>query len=388
MVAAAPSPKPNRHAPEKRSEAPQTSAKIAGLRYVCESDLNITRHRTGRGFTYRTATNRLLRDRAALARIKALVIPPAWTEVRICRRANGHLQAVGRDARGRKQYRYHDDWRRVRNETKYDRLGAFAAKLPKIRRVVNRDLRRKALDRRKVLATIVKLLDETHLRIGNQEYARGNGSYGLTTLRDKHADIRGDSVRFEFVGKSGKLHRVDVEDRRIAKIVKKCQDLPGQTLFQFLDEQGVRQAITSTDVNDYLREIAAADFTAKDFRTWAGTVLAAQAIARCKPATSARMATREIADVVKQVAAELGNTPAVCRKCYIHPAVFGKYAAKFPDVNGVPALITSNSKKHRKKKRRSTNRRTASKANGRFAVPGLQKVERATLKLLASATTR
>jgi DNA topoisomerase-1 len=262
-----------------------------------------------------------------LQRIKALAIPPAWTDVWICADPRGHLQATGRDARGRKQYRYHPRWRDVRDEVKYGRLIAFAGALPKIRARTQADLRKPGLPRQKVLATVVQLLEKTFIRVGNEEYAKQNGSVGLTTMRDQHAKVNGTSVRFEFRGKSGVQHAVDLRDKRLARIVKACRDLPGYELFQYVDGDGTREVIDSADVNEYLREITGEDFTAKDFRTWAGTVLAAAELSAADGASSPRQARRNIVKAVEAVAERLGNTRAVCRKSYIHPAIFDAYLA-------------------------------------------------------------
>jgi len=277
-----------------------------------------------------------------LRRIKALVIPPAWTDVWICPDARGHLQATGRDARGRKQYRYHTRFRQMRDEVKYERMPAFARALRRIRRRTAADVRRTGLPRVKVLAAAVQLLEKTLIRIGNEEYARTNGSVGLTTMRDRHARIRGASIRFEFRGKSGVAHAVDLHDARLARIVKACRDLPGYELFQYVDERGGRQSICSDDVNAYLREVSGDDFTAKDFRTWAGTVLAAQALARLARFKSTTEAKRNVAEAVARVADRLGNTKAVCRKAYIHPAVVDAYMDGKPMATneaGVAAMI-------------------------------------------------
>ena len=260
-----------------------------------------------------------------LARIKALVIPPAWTDVWICPDPRGHLQATGRDARGRKQYRYHPKWREVRDETKYHRMIGFAQALPAIRRRTSEHLRRQGLPREKVLATVVQLLEKTLIRVGNDEYARSNRSYGLTTMRDAHVEFKGERVRFSFRGKSGVEHEIDLNDRRLARIVKQCRDLPGYELFQYYDENGERQTVGSEEVNAYLKEVTGQDLTSKDFRTWAGTVLAAQLLREFEAFTSTTQAKRNIVAAVEQVAKKLGNTKAVCRKCYIHPAIFDAY---------------------------------------------------------------
>ncbi|MEO5823446.1 MAG: DNA topoisomerase IB [Vicinamibacteraceae bacterium] len=275
----------------------------------------------GRGFGYRNAEGRAVRDRATLERIRSLVIPPAWTKVWIAAKASAHLQATGRDARGRKQYRYHPKWTAVRDETKYTRMLAFARVLPAIRRRVGADLRRTPLSRERVLATVVALLERTLIRVGNDEYARTNGSFGLTTLLDRHVDVRGGHVRFQFRAKSGVMQQIDLHDALLARSVQRCQDLPGQTLFQYLDEAGAQRTISSTDVNDYLRDVAGEAFTAKDFRTWSGTVLAAAALSAEIELNSATARKRFVSDAVGEVAGRLGNTKAVCRRCYIHPVV-------------------------------------------------------------------
>ncbi len=305
---------------------PVASARMAGLRYVRDDAPGIERRRAGRGFVY-IADGTRVTDRETLDRIRKLAIPPAWTNVWICALAHGHIQASGRDARGRKQYRYHARWRAVRDETKYARMNAFASALPALRRRVARDLARPGLPREKVLAAVVRLLDTTCIRVGNEEYARANGSFGLTTLRTRHVDVEGDTLTFEFRGKAGRMHRVDVNDRRVARVVARCQDLPGQELFQYVEGDGTRRTIDSGDVNAYLRETMGADFTAKDFRTWAGTVLAAGALAAIAGVRSERHARREIVRAVEQVAQALGNTPAICRKSYIHPAVIETFVA-------------------------------------------------------------
>jgi DNA topoisomerase-1 len=305
---------------------PDESAKVAGLRYVNDERMpGIRRIGSKTRVRYVDPRGRTIADRAEIQRIRSLAIPPAWTDVWICPDPRGHLQATGRDARGRKQYRYHARWREVRDEVKYGRLIAFAQTLPRIRARVEADVKRRGLPREKVLAAVVQLLEKTLIRVGNEEYARENKSFGLTTMRDQHARVRGGSVRFEFRGKSGIGHAVDLRDARLARIVKACRDLPGYELFQYIDVNGRRQAIGSGDVNGYLREISGQDFTAKDFRTWAGTVLAAQALAAVEASTSNADAKRKIAAAVESVAKRLGNTKAVCRKCYIHPAILDAY---------------------------------------------------------------
>jgi DNA topoisomerase-1 len=319
------------------------SADLPGLRYVCDGKTPGIRRLGKPGhFRYVRADGRKVTNPAELARIKALVIPPAWTDVWICPDARGHLQATGRDARGRKQYRYHTRFRQMRDEVKYSRLPAFAQALRRIRRRTAADVRKKGLQREKVLAAAVQLLEKTLIRIGNEEYARANGSVGLTTMRDRHARIHGADVRFEFRGKSGVSHAVELHDARLARIVKACRDLPGYELFQYVDENGNRQTICSDDVNEYLREISGDSFTAKDFRTWAGTVLAAQALARLSRFKSQTEAKRNVVQAIACVAERLGNTKAVCRKAYIHPAIFAAYMDGKPmatDERGVAAMI-------------------------------------------------
>jgi DNA topoisomerase-1 len=311
--------------PDVATVPPPEAAKSAGLIYVSDERPGITRQKQGQGFVYRTADGQAVRDLDTLRRIRSLAIPPAWTHVWICPRENGHIQATGRDARGRKQYRYHPRWREVRDEVKYNRVLGFGAALPRIRRRVAADLRRRGMIREKVLATVVRLLETTLIRVGNDEYAQQNGSYGLTTMRNRHAKVRGGHITFEFKGKSGKRHRVDVEDPQIARLVRRCQDLPGQELFGYLNGDGVVHNITSEDVNAYLREIAGADFSAKDFRTWAGTVLAAIALREFEQFTSRREAKQNVTRAIEAVAKMLGNTPAICRKCYIHPEILDGY---------------------------------------------------------------
>jgi DNA topoisomerase-1 len=305
---------------------PINSARVAGLRHVNDERMpGIRRIGQKTRVRYIGPDGRSIKDAAELQRIRALAIPPAWVEVWICPHANGHLQATGRDARGRKQYRYHGRWREVRDEVKYGRLISFAQALPRIRERTDADLRRPDLPREKVLAAVVQLLEKTLIRVGNEEYARDNGSIGLTTMRDGHAKIQGAKVRFEFRGKSGIEHAIDLDDRRLARIVQACRDLPGYELFQYVDEQGARQEIDSADVNLYLREISGEDFSAKDFRTWAGTVLAAQALAAVDRYSSTAEAKRNVVKAIESVAKRLGNTKAVCRKSYVHPAILDAY---------------------------------------------------------------
>ena len=277
------------------------------------------------GFRYVGPDGRAIRNQAELKRIRALAVPPAWTDVWICRDGRGHVQATGRDAKGRKQYRYHASWHTCRGETKFDRMSAFAAALPGIRTRTAADLARPGLPREKVLAAVVQLLEKSLIRVGNEEYARQNRSFGLTTLQDKHVDVRGASLRFEFRGKSGVKHRVDVNDRRLARIVKQCRDLPGQDLFQYIDDDGRRCDVTSGDVNAYLKTITGQNFTAKDFRTWAATVLCATALGELDTAESQAKAKKNVLQAIEAVAGVLGNTRAVCRKSYIHPAVMDAY---------------------------------------------------------------
>ncbi|HYD99117.1 MAG TPA: DNA topoisomerase IB [Alphaproteobacteria bacterium] len=297
----------------------------ADLRFSSDAEPGLTRRRSGKGFCYRDAEGRPVRDPAVLARIRSLAIPPGWTAVWICADPLGHLQAAGRDERGRKQYRYHPRFRALRDEAKYSRLSAFGRALPGIRERVEADLRRPGLPREKVLATIVKLLEVAHIRIGNREYARTNKSFGLTTLRDRHVAVDGAEMTFSFRGKAGVKARICLRDRRLARIVRACQDLPGQELFQYVAEDGTRQSVGSGDVNAYIRAVAGADFSAKDFRTWAGTVLCLEALCGAEPPASEAAAKRAIAEAVRGAAARLGNTPAVCRSCYVHPVVFEAY---------------------------------------------------------------
>jgi DNA topoisomerase-1 len=313
---------------------PAGTARAAGLRYVNDTLPGIRRRRTGKSFRYIGPDGAPVRDQRALERIKSLGIPPAWTQVWICPLPNGHIQATGRDAKGRKQYRYHPRWREIRDETKYTRLVAFGEALPRIRDQVERHMALPGLPREKVLATVVRLLEMTLIRVGNAEYARENHSFGLTTMRDKHVQIRGARLQFHFRGKGGRLHEVDLRDRRLARIVQRCKDIPGYELFQYLDDEGQRRTIDSSDVNAYLREISGQDFSAKDFRTWAGTVLALLALQEQGACAGPTQAKRRVAQAVKVVAEQLGNTPAICRKHYIHPLVIDAYI----DGSLLPAL--------------------------------------------------
>jgi len=304
---------------------PVQSSRVARLRYVSDDKPGIGRKRRGKSFRYFDVDGKPIKDKAVLGRIKSLAIPPAWTDVWICPLANGHLQATGRDARGRKQSRYHPRWREVRDETKYERMRLFGEALPRIRQRVEQDIRLPGLPREKVLATIVRLLETTFERVGNEEYARENHSYGLTTLRDKHVEVAGATVHLHFKGKSGKMHSIDVHDRQLARIVKKCQDLPGYELFQYVDEDGKPRSVDSADVNEYLQTITDEPFTAKDFRTWAGTVLACAMLREFEACDTQSQAKKNVVQAIASVSERLGNTPAVCRKCYVHPAVIETY---------------------------------------------------------------
>ena len=319
--------RPRSRPAQERQPDPVESAEAAGLRYVSDTTPGIRRKRSGSGFTYTGPDGKTIKDPATLNRIRSLAIPPAYTDVWICPSSNGHIQATGRDARRRKQYRYHSRWREVRDETKFGRVLAFSEVLPRIRRRLQSDLSKQGLPREKVLATVVQLLDCTGIRIGNDEYARSNRSFGLTTLRDRHVEVSGSNIRFEFRGKSGKAYNVSLNDRRLARIVQRCQALPGEDLFQYLDDDGVRQTVGSGDVNDYLRTISGEEFTAKDFRTWAGTKLAVAALTELGTWTSQRQAKSNILRAIDRVADQLNNTRAVCRKYYVHPAVLDAYAA-------------------------------------------------------------
>ena len=303
----------------------RAAAQAAGLHYSTDARPGITRRRAGRGFSYRSPDGETVRDVATLERIRTLAIPPAWTDVWICPSPNGHLQATGRDARQRKQYRYHSRWQVGREAEKFDGLIAFARVLPRIRRRASKDLARPGLTREKVLAAVVGLLEATLIRVGNEEYARLNKSFGLTTLRSRHARVSGDSIRFRFRGKSGRQHEVGLRDRRLARVVRRCQDLPGQELFQYVGPDGEAHEIDSDDVNDYLREISGSDVTAKDFRTWAGTVLAYRALRALAPGTDDRDVRHNVVEAVRLTAGRLGNTPAVARRSYVHPAILEAY---------------------------------------------------------------
>lgn len=301
------------------------AAREAGLSHVTDQKPGFSRVLRGKEFIYLNEKGRALRKVTDLRRIKRLAIPPAWQEVWICPKENGHIQATGRDARGRKQYRYHEDWRKIRDETKYQNMVAFGRALPKLRAKVNRDLSRQGLSREKVLATVVRLLETTLIRVGNEEYVKNNKSYGLTTMRNQHVKVQGDKLSFSFRGKSGKYHHIALENPKLARIVRRCRDLPGQELFGYVDETGTPVDVTSSDVNSYLREVTGLPFTAKDFRTWAGTVLAAQALQEFERFRSGAEAKRNMLRAIEAVAAMLGNTPAICRRSYIHPVILDTY---------------------------------------------------------------
>jgi DNA topoisomerase-1 len=303
----------------------QISARDAALTYVSDAEPGIRRLKAGKGFSYKKPDGRPVSS-ATKARVEAIVIPPAWTDVWISPDADGHIQATGRDQRGRKQYRYHPQWAEQRDSAKYSSLVAFAECLPELRRTIDNDLRRHGLPFERVVAAIVWLLDNTMIRVGNAAYARDNKSFGLTTLRDRHVDIKGSSLRFAFKGKSGKEWKLKLVDRRIAGIVRGAQDLPGQKLFQYLDEEGNRRPVSSDDVNCYIREAAGDTFSSKHFRTWGGTIHAASLFAQTEPPESQAQQKRMMNSVIDKVAERLGNTRAVCRKCYIHPQVFEAWA--------------------------------------------------------------
>jgi len=336
-------------------------ARAAGLRYVSDAAPGIARQQRGKVFRYLHPDGSPVRDRPTLGRIRALAVPPAWREVWICVRDDGHLQATGRDERRRKQYRYHRRWREARDETKYGRLIPFARALARIRRRVGRDLALPGLPREKLLATVVRLLETTLIRVGNEEYARENESFGLTTLREHQVRVRGEKLRFSFRGKSGVEHRIELTDRRLASIVRRAQDLPGEELFQYVDDGGDTRRVDSDDVNAYLKEISGEDFTSKDFRTWAGTLLAARALHALAPFASHAEAKRNIAQAIEAVAKALGNTRAVCRKCYVHPAILESYLEGRlapimqyrSEENAVVAILKGRMKQERGARRRS-----------------------------------
>ena len=334
--------------------------RVEGLRYTTDREPGIRRIKRGRGFAYvlsgSSSERRAVTDTAVLARIRSLAIPPAYRDVWICPQANGHLQATGRDARGRKQYRYHTRWRLHRDGTKFDRMLEFGHVLPRIHRRVASDLHQQGLPREKVLAAIVRLLECTLVRVGNEEYARANGSFGLTTLRDRHVALTGATVNLEFRGKSGIVHQVSIADRAVARIIRGCRDIPGQELFQWIDADGVRRPVGSADVNEYLREASGGDFTAKDFRTWFATVEALDLLKRRVPGTD-RETRKHIVEAVTAVARKLGNTPTICRKCYIHPVILSAYGegrlasvAALPAARALRALLSPQRRAHRPRK--------------------------------------
>jgi DNA topoisomerase-1 len=304
---------------------PQDAAEYVGLTYVSDENPGIRRYKSGKGFRYMRPGGAKIEDAGTLKRLKGLAIPPAWRDVWICPKTNGHIQATGRDAKGRKQYRYHAKFREVRESTKYQHILKFAESLPTIRRKIAGHLGLARLPREKVLATVVHLLEATLIRVGSDEYAKQNKSYGLTTLKNRHVEVNGGELRFNFKGKSGKVWRLGIHDRRIAKVIRACQELPGQELFQYVDEQGQTRNVTSSDVNAYLKEISGEEITAKDFRTWHGTVLAALALQEFEKFDSQAGAKKNIKAAIQRVAARLGNTPTICRKCYIHPEILNTY---------------------------------------------------------------
>ncbi len=312
-------------APSSDVVDPRDAAESAGLTYVSDEEPGIRRRKAGKGFAFLKPDGTRVTDERTLERIRKLAVPPAYTDVWICAKANGHIQATGRDAKGRKQYRYHPDFREVRESAKFEHVVAFAKLLPALRVRIEADMAKPGLSRDKVLATVVNLLESTLIRVGNDDYAKQNKSYGLTTLRNRHVKVDGSQLRFSFKGKSGKTWRLDVKDRRIAKVVRACQDLPGQDLFAYLNEAGEPRDVTSADVNAYLREVTGQDITAKDFRTWAGTVLAALALSEFESVDTDAKAKKNVRAAIERVASRLGNTPTICRKCYVHPEVITSY---------------------------------------------------------------
>ncbi len=315
----------HRHLQAITSADPLEVTESLGLEYVSDSQPGIQRRKRGKRFIYLDINGERVREQTIIERIEAIAIPPVYRDVWICPSENGHIQATGRDAKGRKQYRYHPLWRTVRDQTKFARMLIFSQSLPKLREHLEQDLSLPGLPKRKVLATVVKLMELTRIRVGNEDYARNNQTYGLTTLQDEHANIVGATISFQFRGKSGVEHNIQLKNRRLAKIVKRCQDIPGQDLFQYIDTEGNYQAITSGEINAYLKEISGQEFTAKDFRTWAGTVLAATHLAELELVTSKTQAQKDLAQVIKTVAAHLGNRPATCRKYYVHPGILEAY---------------------------------------------------------------
>lgn len=302
------------------------AAKSARLRYVRDDKPGITRKKQGKSYTYFTPQGKRITAKAEIERINALAIPPAYTDVWICPDANGHVQATGRDDRGRKQYRYHPKWAEVRNGTKFDQLRLFGEQLPKIRRHLKADLAKRGLPKERVLAAILQLMDTTMIRVGNKEYAKTNKSYGLTTMRKRHVEVKGETIRFDFTGKSGKHWKLDIKDRRIANVIKRCEEIPGHELFHYLDDAGEKRPVSSDDVNSYLQEITGQPFTAKDFRTWSATEKALLLLGGIEPAETKTETKRQLNESIKQIAKELGHTPAICRKCYIHPAVIERFS--------------------------------------------------------------
>ncbi|MEL6401591.1 MAG: DNA topoisomerase IB [Cyanobacteria bacterium J06626_4] len=305
----------------------QQLARQSGLRYVTDKQPGFTRQKFGRGFSYFDVEGQRISDRQCRDRLKQLAIPPAWQDVWICPDERGHLQATGRDAKGRKQYRYHPEWQQIRSQVKFERLLPFGHALSHIRQQTDRHLKLQGLPREKVLALVVQLLEETLIRVGNTAYAKANKSYGLTTLRTRHITVEGHQVEFEFTGKSGIEHHIELADQRLAKLIQRCSELPGYSVFQYLDEDGNRQAVDSGDVNDYLQAVAGGDFTAKDFRTWAGTILMAQTLTQQAPEVTAQPTSKQVTAAIKSVAQQLGNRPATCRKYYVHPKVLDTYLA-------------------------------------------------------------
>jgi DNA topoisomerase-1 len=303
------------------------AARAANLRYTRPDEPGYVRKKSGSGFAYFDAAGRRLKNPTVIARIRALAIPPAWQDVWISQSPHGHIQATGRDARGRKQYRYHARFRATRDAAKFEHILRFGETLPRLRRALARDLARERLEKNKVVAAVVELMQRTCVRVGNDCYAEANGSYGLTTLKDSHARISGPELRFKFKGKGGKVHEVALSDRRLARIVKRCRDVPGQRLFQYEDERGVYHPVTSSDVNDYLRAVTGEPFSAKDFRTWAGTLLAVHVLGQAEPGASQRASKQQVKSALERVSSQLGNTVAICRKSYVHPAVIEQYSA-------------------------------------------------------------
>lgn len=304
---------------------PEESAEVAGLKYVRAESLQIRRQKVGRGFSYLNSNGDRITDKTELERLKSLTIPPALSEVLMCHLSNGHLQATGRDAKKRKQYFYHPEWRKIRSQHKFNRMLLFGAHLPLIRQTTDRHLRKRGLPREKVLATVVQLLENTLIRVGNSQYAQKNRSYGLTTLRDRHVEIKGTKVEFEFRGKSGIDHQIELQDPKLANVIKQCREIPGYEIFKYYDESGERHFVNSGDVNDYLQQITDRDFTAKDFRTWYGTLLAAIELDNMGEFDTEKQANKNITQAIKNVARQLGNRPATCRKYYVHPAVLEAY---------------------------------------------------------------